>query len=151
MTNQEAAALFLELADLLDLAGELPFKSFSYRKVAVSLENLGEPFARIISDNDFIKIEGAGKAIREKLTVLALTGKFPALDKWRNHEIAKFKNLIRLYDVKPRPLGVLIKKLEARDVGDFVEKIERTEPSNFSGQVRETILKIKEGITDGKR
>jgi DNA polymerase (family 10) len=151
MTNQEAAALFLELADLLDLAGELPFKSASYRKVAKGLEKLSESFGKIISEGNFAKIEGAGKAIREKLMVLALTGKFPALDKWRNHEIAKFRELIGEYHVKPRPLGVLIRKLEARDIDDFTAKISLTEPNAYTGQVRETALQIKGVITDGKR
>lgn len=150
MTNHEVSLLFLELADLLDLAGELPFKSSSYRKVARSLENLKEPFARIISDNDFIKIEGAGKAIREKLTVLAVTEKFPALEKWRNHEMARFRELVTIYDVKPRPLGVLIKKLGAMDIEDFKEKIKRANLTDFSGQVRETASKIKEVISNGR-
>lgn len=142
--------MFLELADLLDLAGELPFKSSSYRKVAKSIKDLAEPFARIISDNDFVKIDGAGKAIREKLTVLAVTGKFPSLEKWRNHEIAQFQELIGRYEVKPRPLGVLIKKLGARDIEDFYGKIEQVDLSDFSGQVRETASKIKEVISHGR-
>jgi len=151
MTNHEASQLFLELADLLDLAGELPFKSSSYRKVAFSLANLTEPFTRIISDNDFIKIDGAGKAIREKLTVLALTGKLPALEKWRNHDMAKFRELAALYDVKPRPLGTLIRKLQARDIDDFMKKIEQADLANFSGQVQATAAKIKGAIADGKK
>lgn len=149
MTNHEVSLLFLELADLLDLAGELPFKSSSYRKVAKNLEDLAEPFTRIISDNDFAKIAGAGKAIREKLTVLAVTGKFPAMEKWRNHEVAKFRELIALYKIKPRPLGILIKKLEASDKEDLIGKIQRIDLANLSGQVRETALKIKEVVADG--
>jgi DNA polymerase (family 10) len=150
MTNQEVAALFLELADLLDLAGELPFKSSSYRKIAASLENLSEPFGKIISNGESAKIDGAGKAIREKLTVLAVTGKFPALDKWRNHDIAKFRELLERFPVKPRPLGTLIRKLGARNIDDFTAKIEAANLENFTGQVRETALKIKEVIPNEK-
>jgi DNA polymerase (family X) len=151
MTNHEVANLFLELADLLDLAGELPFKSSSYRKIAVSLEKLSEPFGKIISDGESAKIDGAGKAIREKLTVLAVTGKFPALDKWRNHDIAKFRQLLERYPVKPRPLGTLIRKLGAHDVDDLTAKIELINLDNYTGQVRETALKIKEVIANGER
>lgn len=150
MTNHEVSRLFLELADLLDLAGELPFKSSSYRKVAKSLENLAEPYTRIISDGKFVKIDGAGKAIREKLTVLAVTGKFPVLEKWRNHEVAKFIELLKIYKVKPRPLGVLIKKLGARDIREFNQKIEQANLADFSGLVRETALIIKEVISSGQ-
>jgi DNA polymerase (family X) len=151
MTNNEVAALFLELADLLDLAGELPFKSSSYRKVAISLENLAEPFGKIIGNNDFAKIEGAGKAIREKLTVLAVTGKFPSLEKWRNHEMAKFRELVGEYHIKPRPLGVLIRKMEANNIEDFKFKINEVDPGKFTGQVKEMALHIKEVLANGKQ
>jgi DNA polymerase (family X) len=151
MTNHEVADLFLELADLLDLAGELPFKSSSYRKIAASLEKLSEPFGKIISNGEFEKIEGAGKAIREKLTVLAVTGKFPSLEKWRNHETAKFRELLERFPVKPRPLGTLIRKLGARNSDDFMAKIETADLENYTGQVRETALKIKEVIGNGEK
>jgi DNA polymerase (family X) len=151
MTNHEVADLFLELADLLDLAGELPFKSSSYRKIAASMENLSEPFGKIISNGESAKIEGAGKAIREKLTVLAVTGKFPSLEKWRNHETAKFRELLERFLVKPRPLGTLIRKLEARDIDDLISKIELIDLDNYTGQARETALKIKEVIANAKR
>jgi len=144
MTNIEAAAMFIELADLLDLAGELPFKSASYRKVARSLGELSEPFGQIISAGNFHQIDGAGKAIREKLTAMALTGKLPALEKWRQHKAAGFYEALKRYQVKPRPLGALIKKCEARDIKDLLEKIDKHGIDSFTGQMRETAIKIKE-------
>jgi DNA polymerase (family 10) len=138
MTNNEAAEMFLELADLVDLAGELPFKATSYRKVAKSLRDLKEPFSEIAKTKKWTQIPGAGKAIREKLSELVNTGKIPALDKWRKQEIALFYPNIAALGLKPRPLGLLIRKLKARDFEELLEKLHGCDIKDFTGQSRET-------------
>jgi len=144
MNNDQAAALFNELADILDLAGELPFKSASYRKAAQSLLILDEPFHQIVSRGDYSKVLGAGKAIKEKLMALALTQKLPALEKWRQHKIASFLPAIKKYELKPRALGMLAKRLDATDLDDLIIKLRSAEMEKFIGQVKETALKILE-------
>ena len=144
MTNQEAAILFIELADLLDLAGELPFKSNSYRKVARSLNELEEPFDTIVKAGNWERIPGAGKAIKEKLTQLANAGKISALEKWRKHEIAAFYSWMTTLDLKPRPLGMLIRKLQASDFKDLLNKLNGYDIKKLTGQSRETAIKIIE-------
>jgi len=138
MNNSEAAGMFLELADLLDLAGELPFKSASYRKVAVSLKHLDESYDKLVKTGEFEKIPGAGKAIREKLIAMAETGQMPALEKWRNHEIAVFYPWQYDLKLKPRPMGVLIKKLMAEDFKDLILKLKDHDIGKLTGQTRET-------------
>ncbi|MCP4584053.1 MAG: hypothetical protein GY839_20770 [candidate division Zixibacteria bacterium] len=138
MNNAEASKLFLELADLLDLAGELPFKSASYRKVAFSLQNLDRCYDKLVKAGEFEKIPGAGKAIKEKLIAMVETGQLPALEKWRNHEIAIFYPWLYDLKLKPRPLGILIKKLEATDFKDLITKLKNHDIGKLTGQSRET-------------
>jgi DNA polymerase (family 10) len=142
MTNKKAAAMFLELADLLDLAGELPFKSNSYKKVAQSLLDLDEPFTVVVADNQFEKIPGAGKAIKEKLKALAETGSMPALEKWRNHEMAPFYPSLKTYNLKPRPLGLLARKLKAKDFGELAGKLKDYDINQLSGQTKSIAIQI---------
>ena len=144
MTNNEAADMFLELADLLDLAGELPFKSSSYRKVANSLQNLKEPFQQIVKDNEFEKIPGTGKAIKEKLVAMALTGKLPSLEKWRQHEMASFYPWVNNLNLNPRSLGTLIRKLEAHDFKDLLQKLKNYDIKSLTNKAKDTAAKIIE-------
>lgn len=137
--------MLLELADLLDLAGELPFKPNSYRKVAQSLRNLGEPFAKIVETNRWDKIPGAGKAIKEKLQALVDTGQFPALEKWRKHEMAAYYPVLIDLNLKPRPLGMLARKLKAKDFNDLLDKLTGYDIKKLTGQSRDTAMKIITG------
>jgi DNA polymerase (family 10) len=138
MINNEAANMFLELADLLDLAGELPFKSSSYRKVADSLRNLDTPFDQLVNAGQFDKIAGAGKAIKEKLKAIAETGSLPALDNWRKHEIAVFYPWLETLKLKPRPLGIIIRKLGAVDFKDLMTKLKDQDITKLTGRTKET-------------
>ncbi len=109
MNNQQAADLFNELADRLDLAGELPFKSAAYRKTASALLALEEPFTKVVAEGRFELIPGAGKAIKEKLIRLISSGRLEALEKWRQHETGRFFDLLAQTGVKPAALARLIK------------------------------------------
>ncbi len=142
MTNREVAELFLELADLLDLAGELPFKSSSYRKVAAALSALEEPYDRVVSNSEWDKIPGAGKAIKEKLATLAETGQFPTLEKWRKHEMASHYSWMAALNLKPRPLGMLIRKLQAENFLDLLDKLRGYDIKKLTGQSRDVAKDI---------
>ena len=137
MTNNEAANMFYELADLLDLAGELPFKSSAYRKVATGLRKLDTPFDRLVSAGHLSKIPGAGKAIKEKLKTMAETGNLPALDKWRKHEIAVFYPWAIGLKLKPRSFGILVRKLEAADFKDLLAKLKKQDIAKLTGRAKE--------------
>ena len=139
--------MFYELADLLDLAGELPFKSGSYRKVAQSLLSLDEPFEQIVAAGRFDKIPGAGKAIKEKLTALAETGMIPALEKWRKSELASFYPWLEALHLQPRPLGILA---QAKDYKDLVNKLNGYEIKSLTGQSKTTARLIMTEETSKK-
>jgi DNA polymerase (family X) len=145
MTNQLAARLFYELADLLDLAGELPFKSGSYRKVAQSLLGLDEPFEKVVAEGRFDMIPGAGKAIKEKLAALVETGSIPVLEKWRKSDLAPFYPWLEAFHLAPRPLGMLARKLQAKDYKDLVNKLNNYDIKSLTGQSKVTAKLVIEG------
>ena len=49
MENPEVAQIFDEVADLLELQGENPFRIRAYRRAAVTVRDLAEPLAQLIA------------------------------------------------------------------------------------------------------
>ena len=49
MQNREIAAIFYELADLLEIQGKNPFKVRAYRNAARMLESLGRSVERMVA------------------------------------------------------------------------------------------------------
>lgn len=143
--------MFFELADLLDLAGELPFKAAAYRKVALSLRELDVPLGEIVATGKYDMIPGAGRAIREKLANIVATGKLPALDKWRQHKMADFYPWLDIIKIKPRPLGLIARKLEAPEMKELIIKLQDYDLKALTGQVKETAEKIIENENHRER
>jgi DNA polymerase (family 10) len=74
MTNTAIAALLGEIADLLEIADENPFKVRSYRRAAEALEGLGEEAAALHARGELETIPGVGKGLAEKIAEYLDTG-----------------------------------------------------------------------------
>lgn len=83
MTNEEVAATFEELADLLQAKKELPFKYRAYRRAAAAIRELPIPIEQFRQGHDLREIHGVGEAIAKKVNDLLDTGSFRLLDELR--------------------------------------------------------------------
>jgi DNA polymerase (family 10) len=81
MTNEEIAAIFTDIAEMLKLKKENIFKISAYEKVAKSISGLEEPVEILVKENRIKEIPGAGEAITKKLTELVDTGKLVFYEK----------------------------------------------------------------------
>lgn len=111
MTNYEAAWLFLELADRVEVAGDNPFKAVAYRKAARLLEGLAEPFAEAWAAGRLRDRPGIGEAIHAKLGELSETGTMAALERLRREIPAGVMEMLTLPGVGPRHARVFWKEL----------------------------------------
>lgn len=74
MTNAQVAAILSEIADLMELADENPFKVRSYRRAAEAVESLGEEIARVHAQDALQEIPGVGESLAEKIGEYLETG-----------------------------------------------------------------------------
>src|ERR1700726_873057 len=74
MTKGEIAAVLEEIATLLELKDENPFKIRAYTNAARSLETFGGNVADLRDEETLEKIPGIGKAIAAKIKELVETG-----------------------------------------------------------------------------
>ena len=79
-TNRELAKIFESIADLLEIKGEVVYKTLAYRKASDSLNNLARDINDIWRDGELTNIPGVGKAIAEKIDELLSTGKLEFLE-----------------------------------------------------------------------
>ncbi|MEM6688855.1 MAG: DNA polymerase/3'-5' exonuclease PolX [Planctomycetota bacterium] len=85
MDNADIAAVFSEMAKLLEFRGENPFRIRAYENGAKAIAELDRSVAEIVADpgEDLAKTPGIGKTLVEKCEVLLQTGKLPQLEKLR--------------------------------------------------------------------
>lgn len=84
MQNKDVVKLLEEIALLLDLAGENPFKSRAYVNVARQLEQSDESIEVLVREERLREIKGVGDALEQKITEFVTTGKLEYRDKLRS-------------------------------------------------------------------
>jgi len=75
VTKNEIADILTDIAVLLELKGENPFKTRAYQAGAKALESLEEDLGTIIAESRLQEIKGVGDALSKKIIELHTTGK----------------------------------------------------------------------------
>ena len=83
MTKEEIARALEEIATLLELKDENPFKIRAYANAARSIEAWGASFSDLQNEETLEKIPGVGKAIAAKVRELATSGSLKFLEELR--------------------------------------------------------------------
>ncbi len=81
MNNRQLADTFTLIANLLEIKGEIVYKTLAYRKASESLMGLGREASEYWKEGKLEEIPGVGKAIAEKIDELLRTGKLEFLEK----------------------------------------------------------------------
>ena len=65
MNNRQLADIFTLIADLLEIKGEIIYKTLAYRKASESLMSLGREASEYWKEGKLLEIPGVGKAIKD--------------------------------------------------------------------------------------
>ena len=96
MNNKQIARVFEDIADLLELKGENPFKIRAYQKVMRSIGELAVEVEQLVREDRLKEVPGVGEAITKKLTEMITTGKLDYYEKLK----AEFpEGIIALLDI----------------------------------------------------
>ncbi len=111
MTKDEIAAILENIARLLELKGENPFKIRAYANAARALETLGDDLPKMIAEDRLRAVEGIGKAIAEKITTLVHTGRLEYYEKLREGFPPEISVLFELQGLGAKKIKALYETL----------------------------------------
>lgn len=117
-TNADVARLFLEAAELLELAGENPFRVRAYQQAARTIEELDEPVARVAARGPeaLDALPGIGEDLAEKVRQVLATGTFPLLGQLRKKTPRGLPALLKVPGLGPKRARRLYDALGVRSV-----------------------------------
>lgn len=146
MTREDLAETLEEIALLLELKGENPFKIRAYRNGAETVRQYAGDIVALARDEELKGIKGIGDALQQKLHELASTGK---LDYHVNLK-AEFPDtlfeLFRIQGLGPKKIKALYESLGVDSVARLKEVCESGEVAELSGFGKKTAEKILEAI-----
>ena len=149
MTNAEIAAVLEQVADLLEFKDENPFRVRAYRNGARAIRDLAESVSAIVADDwkRLLEIDGVGKAVAEKATVLVRTGGLPQWEELRAEIPESVLAIMRIPGVGPKKAAAVYHQLGVTTLDELRQACEAgriRELKGFGAKTEQTIL---EGMT----
>ena len=142
VTRESLVNTLEEIALLLELKGENPFKTRAYRNGAEALQNFEGDIVERAAANDLKGIKGIGNALEQKLYELASTGKLKYFEDLRAEFPPTLFELFELQGLGPKKIKALYDKLGISSVTKLKEACEGSEIPNLSGFGAKTVEKI---------
>jgi DNA polymerase (family 10) len=119
MDKSGVTDIFEEIAVLLELKGENPFKARAYTNAARALDHYEGDIAKLVEENRLGELAGIGDALQLKITELVKTGKLEYYEKLRASVPPGLLAMMEIPALGPKKIKVLHEKLGLTTVAEL--------------------------------
>lgn len=128
--NADVAAVFEEMADLLEIEGSNPFRIRAYRNAARTLRDLPREVGAMLDEGeDLTELPGIGEDLAAKIREVIETGTAAALEEHRKKVPKTLTELLRIPGIGPKRVKALY-----RDLG--IRTLDQLQKAAQDGRVR---------------
>ena len=146
LTNGDLARIFHEIGDMLELKGELVFKTVAYHRAADAIGRSPVDLASAYRAGTPPQIPGVGKAIGDKILELATTGHLAFYDRLSAEVPASLIEILRIPGLGPKTVRQLNQELGVETVDDLRQAAESGRLRTLRGMSSRTEALVLEGI-----
>src|SRR5882724_8485626 len=148
MTKEEIAGVLEQIATLLELKGENPFKIRAYANAARAIETFGGNISNLQDEEELAKIPGIGKSIADKIKELAATGSLKYLEELRAEFPAAILQLFSISGLGAKKIKALYDKLHISSIEQLREACETGRVAELPGFGETTQIRICKAIEE---
>jgi DNA polymerase (family 10) len=146
MTNEEVAKVLENIADMLAILGESPFRVRAYLKAANAIRGFPEDIKTLLAQGKLKEVRGIGESIALKVQELVEKGRMSYYEELKEKVPPAVLELMEVPHVGPRKAKVIFEELGISTVDELLEAIERKKLRALKGFGGKTEEKVKEGI-----
>jgi DNA polymerase (family 10) len=151
MKNLEIAAIFGNMADLLEIKDANPFRVRAYRNARSNLESLTDNVEEIAKREALKEIPGIGKDLAAKITEYIQTGQIRAFEELKSEIPLGLVNIVTIPTIGPKTARLIFDHLGVESVEDLEMLARSEELLNVPGIKAKTLENIIRGIGLYKR
>ena len=146
LTNGDLARIFHDIGDILEVKGELVFKTVAYHRAADAIGRAPFSVVDVYRSGETPRIPGVGQAISDKLAELAETGRLEYYERLRGEIPASLIDLLRIPGLGPRTVRLIYEELGIETIEDLRQAAEAGTLRTLKGVSAKTEQMILEGI-----
>lgn len=151
ITSEDLAATLDEIALLLELKGENPFKTRAYRNGAEIIRDFEGDFLQRAKDGGLAGIKGIGDALQQKLYELASTGRLQYHLDLKHEFPESLFELFELQGLGPKKIKAIYDELQVSTIGGLERACHDGSVAGLKGFGKKTAEKILAAIETRKR
>ena len=152
MDNESIARRFHQLAALMEIRGDDPFRLRSYRNAGEAIETWPKPLQKIFENEGMAglqSIPGVGKAIAGKIVELLERGTFDAWERITSETPATVLDLLEIPGIGPKTAATLHQKFKVSSRSDLEKFVAGGGLAMVDGIGPKTAERIKETLEYG--
>jgi DNA polymerase (family 10) len=145
MRNQEIAKIFNDIADILEIRGDNPFRIRAYRRAAQNIDGFAKDVAEI-SAEELQEIPGIGSDLAGKIQEYVQTGSLRFYDELKKEVPSGLVDLLSVPGLGPKTAKLLLDKLHIKDIDDLEKHAKEGRLKGLPGIQAKTEENILKGI-----
>ncbi len=146
LTNGDLARIFHEIGDMLELKGELVFKTVAYHRAADAIGRSPVDLVSAYRSGNPPRIPGVGKAISDKLAELATTGRLAFHERLRTEIPPRLVEILQIPGLGPKTVRQLHQELAIESLDDLRQAAEAGRLRTVRGMSARTEALVLEGL-----
>ena len=145
MKNQEIAKIFNEIAGLLEIKNDNPFRIRAYRRAALNVEGLTRN-VEDLSEDELLGVPGVGKELAAKIAEYIKTGNIAAHQELKKEIPQIVLDLESVPGLGPKTAILLHEKLHIKSIDELAKLAEEHKLAGLRGIKGKTEENILKGI-----
>src|SRR5215472_16454594 len=145
MDKEQIAQVFNNIARLLELKGENPFKSRAYLNAARAVESLDEPLDKLIAEERLGELQGIGESIQKKIVELLSTGKLGYYEELKAATPPGLVQMLEIPGLGPKKIKALHDELGIETIEQLEAACKADKVANLKGFGEKTQANILDG------
>lgn len=141
MTNHEIAGVLLQIAEILEILDDTPFRANAYANAARSIEGFPRPAAEALGE-----IPGVGRAIAEKVRELVSTGRLRYLEELQDRIPPSLLELRQIPGLGPKKVRQLWQDLRVTSIHELENALAQGRLATVKGFGPKVLAAIRAGI-----
>src|SRR5687767_12694463 len=146
LSNGDLARTFHEIGDMLEVKGELVFKTVAYHRAADAIGRSPIDLVAAYRSGNAPKIPGVGQAISDKIAELVTTGSMRFHEKLRAEVPPSLVGLLRIPGLGPKSVRLIYEQLGIETIEDLKRAAEAGTLRTLKGLSAKTEALILSGI-----
>jgi len=118
LDNRRVADVLYDIADMLEIKGEIIYKAVAYRRAADNILNLGRDISDVWRDGKLREIPGVGEALAKKLDELLRMGRLEYYERLKEEVPRGVVDMLAIPDIGPKTARLLYEKLGLTSMAD---------------------------------